>query len=265
VPPPQKEWSHETPAYQPQGGFAAPHPNQQVEIPHDERKKNWYDLDDHRKKELEAGGGLLAGAALIGAGFVAYQHHQKSEEDKKATTWALQNWLHDAQRRTDQINSSGPPGPVYWVLNQGKTIPRGAIEGGNDSGHTLFIARAFQDGGIQPGKASDWFQKGAVIGYAKHEIQLETYEILVGNLNAVYWIDGSGTFDAESFKSQYKPVEGGHENNRALYIAQAPYNGGVHPGKIGDGYNGALIPYNGTEKEVERYRVLCYAPAQGSY
>src|SRR5258705_6492342 len=29
------------------------HKTQQVEIPHEERQKKWYDLDDKRKKELE--------------------------------------------------------------------------------------------------------------------------------------------------------------------------------------------------------------------
>jgi hypothetical protein len=257
APPPQKDWSHETPSYEPQGGFAAPHPNQQVNISHEERKKKWYELDDNRKNELELGGGLLAGAAALGAGYFAYKHHQKSEEEKKATAWALQNWLHDAQRRTDEINNVGSTEPVYWVLSHGKNIPREAIEGGNDSGHTLYIARAFQDGGIQPGKASDWFQKGAVIGYQRDEIQLETFEVLVGNRNAVKWVDVVGTFQASSLGA--KPVEGGHENNGTkLYIAQAPYNDWLHPGKVAEGYNGALIPYGGAEKEVKEYRVLCY-------
>jgi hypothetical protein len=29
------------------------HKTQQIEIPHEERQKKWYDLDDQRKKELE--------------------------------------------------------------------------------------------------------------------------------------------------------------------------------------------------------------------
>jgi hypothetical protein len=29
------------------------HKTQQVEIPHEDRQKKWYDLDDNRKKELE--------------------------------------------------------------------------------------------------------------------------------------------------------------------------------------------------------------------
>lgn len=197
------------------------HPTTHVEPDQEDRKKNWYDLDDDKKKNFEIGGGLLAGAALLGGGFALYNHHKKGEEEKKAEVWALQNWLHDAQARTAQFHQNGPQGPVTWVLANGKHIPQGAIVGGEDSGHQLYICRAFQDGGIQVGKASDWFQKGAVIGYSNDEIQIDTYEILLGNSNAVRWVDVMGDFNLQNLGA--RPVEGGRENDgQPLYIAQAP-------------------------------------------
>lgn len=48
-PAPQKCDTYDKPSYQAQSS----HPNQNVQIDQEERKKNWYDLDDHRKKELE--------------------------------------------------------------------------------------------------------------------------------------------------------------------------------------------------------------------
>ena len=115
-----------------------------------------------------------------------------------------------------------------------------------------------------PGKACDWFQKGAVIGYEKKEIQvssyysdshahyflivlnvshlqLDTYEILVGDANAVKWVDVRGSFNLNSLGAS--PVKGGEENNGTpLYIAQAPYGDSdpidVHPGKIAEGLDG---------------------------
>jgi len=172
--------------------------------------------------------------------------------------WALQNWIHDAEVRTNQYRSGQWNSPVGWVLNHGRNIPGDAIEAGEEKGNVLYIARAFQDGGLQIGKASGWFKQGAVIGYKNKEIQLETFEVLVGDARAVQWVAGSGTFGTENLGA--KPVEGGHENNNTpLFIAQAPYNGGVHPGKIANGLDGAIIPYDGGEHQVKEYRVLCYA------
>jgi hypothetical protein len=64
---------------------------------------------------------------------------------KKADAWALQNWIHGAQTRAEEFHKHGSPEAVTWVLTYGKNIPPGAIEGGCDQGHTLYIARAFQD------------------------------------------------------------------------------------------------------------------------
>jgi hypothetical protein len=104
----------------------------------------------------------------LGGGFAAYKHHQKAEEEvrnwfsfalipivnsdwsivylkKKAVAWALQNWIHDAQQRTAVYHRDGPQSPVTWILTHGKNIPPGAIKGGHDQGHVLYIARAFHD------------------------------------------------------------------------------------------------------------------------
>ncbi|KAJ7188488.1 carbohydrate-binding module family 12 protein [Mycena filopes] len=231
---------------------------QTVNVHREEREKHWYDLDDKRKKELEVGGGLLAGAALLAGGYAAFKSHEKNEEEKKAQTWGLQNWVHEAEARTEQYRQYGPRSPATWILNHGKEIPQGAIEVGREHSWSLYICRAFYEGGIQVGKASDAFQKGAVIGYKHEEIQLGTYEILVGDMSGLRWVDASGPLDVDNLG--YKPVEGGREpDGTPLYIAEAPYNGAVHPGKASKNLDGAYIPYDGTEKNVKMYRVLCFA------
>lgn len=40
--------------------------------PKQEAEKHWYDLDDEKKKKLGVGGGILAGAAVLGAGLLAF-------------------------------------------------------------------------------------------------------------------------------------------------------------------------------------------------
>ncbi|KAJ7039250.1 carbohydrate-binding module family 12 protein [Mycena alexandri] len=249
---------------------------QTVTVHREEREKHWYDIDDHRKKELEVGGGLLAGAALLAGGYAAYQNHAKNEEEKKAQTWALQNWIQDAKARTEQYRQTGARSPATWILNHGKEIPQGAIAVGREHNWTLYICRAFYEGGVQIGKASDAFEKGGVIGYRHEEIQglsrsliltysflclahqVGTYEILIGDMNGLRWVDASGPLDVNNLG--YTPVEGGREpDGTPLYIAEAPYNGAVHPGKASKNLDGAYIPYDGTEKNVKSYRVLCYA------
>ncbi|KAJ6603116.1 hypothetical protein B0H10DRAFT_2229874 [Mycena sp. CBHHK59/15] len=189
--------------------YEAPPPGEPINILHEERKKHWYNLDDERKKELEIGGGLLAGASLLAGGYLAFKHHEKNEEEvmKKAQMWSLQNWVKDAEARTDVFYRHGPRSPATWILNHGKEIPQGAIEVGQEHSWKLYICRAFYEGGIQIGKASDVFQKGAVIGYKHEEIQLGTYEILVGDMNGLRWVDASGVLDVSHLG--YKPVEGG--------------------------------------------------------
>ncbi|KAJ6558552.1 carbohydrate-binding module family 12 protein [Mycena vulgaris] len=231
---------------------------QSVDVHHEERQKHWYDLDGDQKKELEIGGGLLAGAALLAGGYAAFKGHEKNEEEKKAQTWALQNWIHDAEARTATYYREGARSPATWVLNHGKEIPQGAIAVGQEHSWMLYICRAFYEGGIQIGKASDAFQKGAVIGYKHEEIHLETYEILVGDMNGLRWVDASGVLNVSHLG--FRPVEGGREDDGTpLYIAEAPHNRAVHPGKASEKLDGAYIPYDGGEKCIKSYRVLCYA------
>jgi len=247
---PQQQQQQQQPYQAPSGG---------VTPTEAERKKHWYDLDDKRKTELEVGGGILAGVGAIAAGYYAYQGHNKNEEEKKAHLWSLNSWLKDAEQRTQAFRSGNYPGPVAWVLNQGKDIPRDAIQGGFERGAPLYICRAYYEGGIMIGKACSVFKKGAVIGFKKDEIHLDKYEILVGNSDAVRWVNISGKFNLASLGG-LRPVEGVREPGGApQYIAQAPYHGAVHPGKACEDYgNGCFIPYDSTEKKIEEYAVLCY-------
>ncbi|THH30407.1 hypothetical protein EUX98_g3777 [Antrodiella citrinella] len=230
---------------------------QEVAIHREEQKQNWYDITDERKKQLEIGGGLLVGAAAIGAGYLAYRHHQKSKEEKQADVWSLQAWLKDAQFRTQKYHQEGPRGPATWLLVQGKNIPQLAIRGGEEVGEPLFIARFFIDGSIQVGKASHRFELGALVGYRGEEIPSATYEILVGDLRNLRWVNCYGRLDINQLGG--RPVEGGKEaDGTPLFIIQTRFEGGVHPGKVSTKMEGAIISYGGREQLVQEYHVLCY-------
>ncbi|KAH8108101.1 hypothetical protein BXZ70DRAFT_1003504 [Cristinia sonorae] len=231
--------------------------SQQVIIPHEEQKKKWYDLTPERKKQLAIGGGLLAGAAALGAGYAVYKHSQKSEEEKQADVWSLQSWLKDAQWRTEKYHKEGPKGPVTWILVNGKDIPKHAIKGGEENGELLYISRFYIDGSIQVGKASPRFEKGALVGYGGEEIAQSTYEILIGDIRALQWVDYRGQFDINKLNG--RPVEGGNEaDGTPLYIIQARFQGGVHPGKVSSKLGGGMVSWGGGEHQVDEYHVLCY-------
>lgn len=234
------------------------HEEQQVQIHEEERERHWWDLDEKRKHELEIGGGLLAGVALIGGGYYAYHAHNKSEEQKKAQTWGLQNWIQDARARTEVFYREGPKGPTTWVLVEGKNIPDGAITGGEEEGEPQYICRAFFEGGVQVGRASPRLAKGAVIGHGHQEIDVGTYEILLGDQRAVRWVDAYGPCSPQALGC--RPVEGGWEaDKRPLFIAHVRHHGAVLPGKAAEHLNGAMYTYGGREHEMNEYRVLCYA------
>ncbi|THV06798.1 carbohydrate-binding module family 12 protein [Dendrothele bispora CBS 962.96] len=241
----------------PPQAYPSPPQDQKVDIHHEERKKKWWDLDDDRKKQLEIGGGLLAGLAAAAGGYALYKHHEKSEDEKKADAWALQNWMHEAEARLNDYRQYGLRGPAQWILNRGTNIPNNAILVGPEKEWNLYICRAYCDGGIQVGKASDAFKKGAVIGYKNEEVHLDTYEILVGDMRGLHWVDASGRLNVNSLGA--RPVEGGHENDGTpLYVACAPHKDAVHPGKASEKLDGAYIPYDDKEKCIKNYRVLCY-------
>ncbi|CAE7086401.1 unnamed protein product [Rhizoctonia solani] len=251
---------------QPQQSYNQPPPEQRpwdqhdqtkVEFSEEEKQKNWWDLDPERQKQLAVGGGLLAGAALLGGGFLAYKKHKENEEEKKALAWGLQNWVTDAQRRAQEFHQHGPRGPVTWLLTKGNRIPQGAFVAGHESdGTPLYFGRTFFEGGVHPGKVSPNFQKGFIFGYDNDEIEVEDYEILIANPDAVRWAEARGTFDPQYLGAT--PVEGGREQSGPLYLVQAPYKEGTHPGKTGPHLRGADITYGGKEKIVDTYRVLVY-------
>ncbi|TBU23736.1 hypothetical protein BD311DRAFT_767899 [Dichomitus squalens] len=245
------------PSYNQDGG-SSNEKHETVIIHEEERKTGWDALSDERKHQIEVGGGLVAGALALGAGFFAWNEHKKSEEEKKQHMWDLSNWLRDAEIRTRDFYGGRVSSPVTWVLVEGKNIPTDiAIVGGEEHGTPHYICRGWHEGSLQIGKASSIFQKGGVVGYAHSEHHLGKFEVLVGDKRAVRWVDFHGRCELDKLPG--RPVEGGREaDGSPLFIAKGVYNKAIVPGKCGPKLPAAFVPYANSEKEVKDYSILCY-------
>jgi hypothetical protein len=106
--------------------------------------------------------------------------------------------------------------------------------------------------------------------YTAMVFQVPTYEILVGDMRGLRWVDSHGRLNLSLLG--YAPVEGGRDSDGSpLFVARAHYKDAVHPGKVSEKLNGmqfrslvplfitlppaAIIPYDGTEKEVKVSRL----------
>ena len=143
--------------------------------------------------------------------------------------------------------------PVLWVPATNGTVPANAIIGGNETGRTLPVCRARYNQGIHPGKVVG---KNCNFAYGGKEVLAPQYEVLVGNPNLlkqspqlVRWIAAQGgQVPPGAFFGAYEP------GRPILPICQAPYQGGVHVGKVVGG--NCNFGYDGREVLSPQYAVL---------
>lgn len=68
-------------------------------------------------------------------------------------------------------------------------------------------------------------------------LQKDTYEILLGDMNALRWVRTSGKLNVASLG--YRPIEGGVDSDGTiLYVVRAEHNGCFHPGKASERLKG---------------------------
>ncbi|KAG9075420.1 hypothetical protein FS749_012917 [Ceratobasidium sp. UAMH 11750] len=235
-------------------------------------------------------------SCVAGFGLWAYRHGEPGEEVKRKIYAELQSdddagremWLQAARARTRQYYEPGAVRPAMrWVLVEPQSgsentplavierlafqtgsfprIPDDALQTGTEaSGAALYSARAWHGGGVHLGKAGQHLQAGgASLSYDSIEHELSAFEVLVGDASHVHWVE------AAQIKSQLEagvvPIEGGREaHGGAMLVAQAPCEGGWHPGKAAVGEDHACVGFGGGEFWVRGFRVLVWAdePAQ---
>lgn len=134
---------------------------------------------------------------------------------------------------------------AHWVnMSAGVPIPHRAVVGGGEGGRPLYICRGQWRGGVHPGKIVG---QTCHISYAGKEIALPHYQVLVSNIH-FGWIAANRGFVPGN------AIQGGQERGRKLYICQAAFNGGMHPGKlVGQKCN---IAWGGNEVSIPQYNIL---------
>lgn len=62
-------------------------------------------------------------------------------------------------------------------------------------------------------------------------------------MRALRWVEVHGRLNVSSLG--FNPVEGGRDSDgTSLYVAQAPYKDGVHPGKVSEKFDGEYSPFH---------------------
>jgi hypothetical protein len=141
---------------------------------------------------------------------------------------------------------------AVWVTTTGCQVPDGAIRAGYEAdGRPLFIARAYIEGILTPGKCGFHLQ-GAYIPSGCIERVVKEYEVLVHPTNA------TGFFDWKCASNGRVP-EGAYETDKELYVGRAYYSGSLVPCKIAKGQPHwcAYVGHHGGEHTLKDYEVLC--------
>ena len=137
---------------------------------------------------------------------------------------------------------------INWQQDQDGQVPPDVLPQGHEAdGTPLWVARAIIGHAYQPGKVRGAFL-AANIPFDGNEVKVNPYQVLTVKGT---WVQAQGgQVPANAYVAGYDV--GGEE----LYIALAPYNGGLHPGKVRPAFGAANIGYGGAEVKVYEYQVL---------
>ncbi len=147
------------------------------------------------------------------------------------------------------------PTPVAWLDGeQGKPLPVGAVVGGVEDGHDLYICRAPFNGGVHPGNVVDGHCN---IGWGGQGYPLPRYQVLTA----------PGPGPAGDWVAQTTGLTGafvaGQENGGPLYLCQAHYQDsgllgridhGTHTGKVINGK--CNVEWGGREQVIETFSLF---------
>jgi hypothetical protein len=159
-------------------------------------------------------------------------------------------WLPQKEPEKAAAAMAAAPG---WIGASNGAVPSGAVEGGKEAAPgqaILFICRAPFNGGIYPGKVRQDFGS-CRITFAGAAKGMATYQVLTTvDLSWVAAQDGGLPANAYEAGKESPP------NDEKLYVCRAPYNGGIHPGRLNPASKGCNIEWGGKEIIIYTYEVL---------
>uniref|UniRef100_A0A1B0D3A9 Uncharacterized protein n=1 Tax=Phlebotomus papatasi TaxID=29031 RepID=A0A1B0D3A9_PHLPP len=147
--------------------------------------------------------------------------------------------------------SQAPQLRTHWVPSSAQLqIPPNAVEGGYEHNNVkVYIARAFHEGDLLPGKFIPNRRVAYVSYKGKEHIKTEYIEVL--NSTSVSWVPSSNG------NVPYNAVMGGYTTEgEPLYVGRAVHDGLLIPGKIHPSRETLYIPYDGKELKFREYEVL---------
>ncbi|KAH9961258.1 hypothetical protein BC827DRAFT_334920 [Russula dissimulans] len=223
-----------------------------VDVPQQEQKKKWYDVDDKHKKQIEVAGGIAAGAALLAGGIAAYRHHeQKKKTEEEVSTLSFFSGFHVVPFQGDYHGDDvKQPNDSSQHTDQTVNVPQ--QEQGKklyDDKHKKQLEAA---GGIAAGAA---LLAGGYAAYQHHEHKKQTEE--GENAGPVTWIHVERR---EDIPPQALEV-GRDRDGNPIYVARVSYQGSLQVGKAARVFKqGAVIPYAGQAVEFSAFEVLVADP-----
>lgn len=186
-------------------------------------------------------GGFALAALVAGAGFPAVAGEPASPRPASpgATngTGAL------------ELVQYGPGGS--WVDSGYGQVPPGAFVGGQEGPpnyESLFVCRAMYNNSVQLGKVRPGLGS-CHFAFGGQEVAVQNYQVLLGNYR---WVPWNGAIPPRA-------VRGGYDlppQAPPLFVCQAPYGGGMHPGKTRPDWDTCDIGWGGREIFVHGFAVL---------
>jgi len=92
------------------------------------------------------------------------------------------------------------------------------------------------------GKAGKHLSHGAEIGRQHKSHALTEYEILLGDPQAIRWVEANGVPNPHDLGARH--VDAGVDvHGHQIFVVQVSHNGGIHPARANGGASGTFDPF----------------------